>query len=154
MSTVVPTTSTTTTRERILDAALELFIARGVAGTTVSDIERAVGLAAGTGSFYRHFHTKDELVLPAFERGVTQALFELETIRDVDVAIDDPRERAVHHCRAVLDEARHFHPLWVLAQCEHRNFPELQRTLVDALGLRDQGLVTNEIGRPSSSSVR
>ena len=71
----------TPTCERILDAALDLFIERGVAGTTVSDIERAVGLAAGTGSFYRHFGSKNELVVPAFRRGVTEMITRLDAAR-------------------------------------------------------------------------
>jgi AcrR family transcriptional regulator len=43
------------TRERILDVALDHFAEHGFAGTSISAIERDVGLAAGTGSFHRHF---------------------------------------------------------------------------------------------------
>ena len=55
---------TSPTRERILDAALDLFVEQGVRGTTISDIERQVGLAAGTGSFYRHFPSKEVCCAP------------------------------------------------------------------------------------------
>jgi AcrR family transcriptional regulator len=129
------------TRERILDAALELFIERGIAGTTVSDIERAVGLAAGTGSFYRHFKSKEDLVVPAFERGVTHLAQRLESERiAVTTAVDDPTERDVRDFRALLGEMRQFHPLWVLLFSERDEFPELQEVFVDALGMREWGL--------------
>jgi AcrR family transcriptional regulator len=130
----------TPTRERILDAALELFIERGVAGTTVSDIERAVGLAAGTGSFYRHFKSKEELVVPAFQRGVTRMLMQLETARAADIAVDDPHERASRDYHAMLGEMRAFHPLWLLMLSEREQFPELQDVFIDGLGMREWDL--------------
>lgn len=51
------------TRQRIMDAALELFGSRGFAGTSVVEVERAAGLTGGTGALYRHFRSKDELLL-------------------------------------------------------------------------------------------
>ena len=134
----------TPTRERILDAALVLFIEKGVAGTTVSDIERAVGLAAGTGSFYRHNKSKEELVVPAFQRGVTRVFTELETARVADTAVEDPHERAVRDYRAMLGEMRVFHPLWLLMLSERDQFPELQDVFIDALGMRQWDLHWNQ----------
>jgi len=137
-----PVTNTkTSTRERILDAALQLFVERGIAGTTVSDIERAVGLAAGTGSFYRHFRSKEELVVPAFERGVRRLLAQFERERAALIAsTDDPVERNRRDFRTLLDETRHFHPMWVLMFSERDQFPELQEVFVDAVGMREWGL--------------
>ena len=54
------------TRDRIEQAAVRLFVEKGVAETTVKDIARAVGLSEG--ALYRHFESKDELVWKAFER--------------------------------------------------------------------------------------
>lgn len=56
------------TRERIIEAALRLFVERGVAGTPVTAIEAESGLASGSGSFYRHFKDKNELLLAVIER--------------------------------------------------------------------------------------
>src|SRR5262245_58393730 len=50
-----------TTRDRILAAALDLFIADGVEGTSVADICRAAGVS--NGSFFHHFPSKEELAL-------------------------------------------------------------------------------------------
>ena len=54
------------TRGRIEQAALQLFVEKGVAETTIKDIARAVGLSEG--ALYRHFESKDELVWKTFER--------------------------------------------------------------------------------------
>ena len=56
----------TDTRERLERAAIELFVARGVAETSVRDIARAVDISEG--ALYRHFASKEELVWKAFER--------------------------------------------------------------------------------------
>lgn len=64
------------TRERILDAAFDLFAEVGFAGTRISQIEERAGLAAGTGSFYRHFTSKNDLLPAAVERAVSQAVAE------------------------------------------------------------------------------
>ncbi|WP_043457723.1 TetR/AcrR family transcriptional regulator [Gordonia polyisoprenivorans] len=56
-----------TTRQRIITAALRLFGERGYAATTVAQIEGAAGLSAGSGSLYRHFRSKDQLLSVAVE---------------------------------------------------------------------------------------
>jgi AcrR family transcriptional regulator len=62
-----------TTRDRLLDAALEAFASRGVEGTPITDLEHAAGLAAGSGGFYRYFKTKDELLEAVVRREVERA---------------------------------------------------------------------------------
>jgi len=47
-------------RARLLDAALALFESRGFDGVAVPEIARAAGVATGT--IYRYFKTKEELV--------------------------------------------------------------------------------------------
>jgi AcrR family transcriptional regulator len=54
------------TRDRIEQAAIRLFVEKGVAETTVRDIAGAVGLSEG--ALYRHFDSKEELVWKTFER--------------------------------------------------------------------------------------
>src|SRR6266850_7383110 len=44
------------TRERLLDAALDVFLARGYDGATTTEMARAADL--GTGTFYCHFRDK------------------------------------------------------------------------------------------------
>lgn len=61
------------TRERILDTALAQFVARGVDGVTVTDLEQGAGLSAGSGSFYRHFRSKDDVLAAVVDREVERA---------------------------------------------------------------------------------
>ena len=53
------------TREKILDAAVELFLGRGYADTTLTLVAEAAGVSLQT--VMRYFATKDELMLAAAE---------------------------------------------------------------------------------------
>ena len=57
-------------RQRILDAAYDLFSRRGIRGVGVDELMQQAGVAKAT--FYRHFPSKDDLVL-AFLRQREQA---------------------------------------------------------------------------------
>lgn len=50
------------TRDRVIAAAAGLFADRGYSGTTIEQIEAASGLSPGSGSLYRHFRSKRELL--------------------------------------------------------------------------------------------
>ncbi len=56
------------TREVLIDAALRLFASEGYRGTTIRKIEEAAGLTPGAGGLYRHFRSKEELLLAAVDR--------------------------------------------------------------------------------------
>jgi AcrR family transcriptional regulator len=60
------------TRERILDAALELFRTQGYAATTMRQIAEAAGVAVGNAYYY--FASKDQLILAFYERNHTDHL--------------------------------------------------------------------------------
>jgi AcrR family transcriptional regulator len=49
-------------RDRLLGEALTLFAAKGYGATSVADIQRASGLAPGSGALYKHFASKRELL--------------------------------------------------------------------------------------------
>lgn len=53
-------------RDRILDAALEVFAAEGFAGATIDAIGRAAGFTKG--AVYSNFESKDELFLALLDR--------------------------------------------------------------------------------------
>lgn len=56
-------------RDRITDAAAELFLHRGYAQTTLRDIAAAAGIKAG--SIYYHFDSKEALLLDVLQRGIS-----------------------------------------------------------------------------------
>src|SRR4051812_40543251 len=60
------------TRERIMAVALDLFAERGVQGTPVTAIEAAAGLSPGSGSFYRHFRDRAELLTAVVEQEIAR----------------------------------------------------------------------------------
>lgn len=62
------TADTTSTAERILDAALELFADQGFDRTSVGDIEEAAGLSRRSGGFYRHFDSKRDVLEAVIDR--------------------------------------------------------------------------------------
>lgn len=58
-------------RQELLEAALKLFIERGVSEPTVADVTSAAGAAKGT--FYRYFESKEDLIA-ALEEDYTERL--------------------------------------------------------------------------------
>src|SRR5215472_14779121 len=60
------TTPPTSARERVLSAAYELFSRRGIRAVGTDEVIERAGVARAT--LYRHFATKDELVLAVLQR--------------------------------------------------------------------------------------
>ncbi|MDB5924847.1 MAG: TetR family transcriptional regulator, partial [Betaproteobacteria bacterium] len=58
-------------RERILDAAAQLFRERGFEGIGVADLMKAAGLTHG--GFYGHFASKEDLMAQACARASTRS---------------------------------------------------------------------------------
>ena len=59
------------TRQRILDAAIELFRTRGFDATTTRDLAAAAGIAAGT--VFNYFSTKEVIIAALAEQGLAKA---------------------------------------------------------------------------------
>ena len=108
------------TRERLLDAALDLFTEQGFEGTTITEVERRVGLTPGTGSFYRHFRSKDELLEAAVDREVEQVM----------AAIPEDREEGL---AGALRDIRRFDRLLRLALVDGDRVPQVREALATAL---------------------
>lgn len=67
------------TRERLMDAALEIFAEKGVLAATVEEICERAGYTRG--AFYSNFDSKDDLCVAAFRR------FVAETEESVEAAV-------------------------------------------------------------------
>ena len=72
-------TPSVSTRERLVTEAMRLFSAKGFEATSVSQIEAAAGLAAGSGALYRHFKSKDALL----DAGIDRQLDRRHAMRDI-----------------------------------------------------------------------
>jgi AcrR family transcriptional regulator len=123
----------TDTRERILDAALDLFAEEGFQGTTISAVERRVGLTAGTGSFYRHFPSKEALLHAAVDREVARCMTDISTARQSLPALDDPLEQRVAMLEIALRDLRRFDRLFRLMLTDGDRVPELRDAITTAL---------------------
>lgn len=62
-------------REQIMQVAMALFIEQGFHGTSVQMIANQVGMA--TGSLYRYFQGKDELIRAIYRKAVEEMLLKL-----------------------------------------------------------------------------
>ncbi|WP_019926672.1 TetR/AcrR family transcriptional regulator [Nocardia sp. BMG111209] len=133
------------TRERILEAAMEVFAEVGFSGATISEVERRVGLAVGTGSLYRHFPSKQALLDAAVEREVASLRAEMAQARAAVAEVADPLERRRLGYEQSLHDFRRFDRLFRLMLTEGERVPELrqaiwaavQRDVPGALGDRD-----------------
>lgn len=60
------------TRDRIKEAALKLFVADGYQKTSIARIETEAGLAPRAGAFYRHFASKEELLADLAKSSISE----------------------------------------------------------------------------------
>lgn len=76
------------TRERLVTEAMRLFSDKGFEATSVSQIEAAAGLAAGSGALYRHFKSKDALLSAGIDRQLDRRAA-MADIRALFAGLDD-----------------------------------------------------------------
>ena len=86
-------------RDQILDAALEVFVARGYLGTTMETIGDAVGMRAP--SLYKHVRSKQELLVELMSRSIT------EVHRALDAAIASTEDPVLRLRRAMEAHVRY-----------------------------------------------
>lgn len=139
-------------RERILDSAYELFSRRGVRAVGIEEVIARAAVAKAT--LYRHFPSKDELVLAFLRRREavwTHGWVEAEarkrgaTSEDALLAIFDLFDEWFHRhdfegcsfVNVMLETASLEHPVG-RASAEHlENIRTVLRTLATEAGLRD-----------------
>ncbi|WP_419999425.1 TetR/AcrR family transcriptional regulator [Streptomyces boninensis] len=138
-------------RERILDTAYELFSHRGIRGVGVDEVIMKSGVAKAT--LYRHFATKDDLVLAFLDRRE-----QLWTRDMVEAGARGRAERPEEQLLAIFDifdewfqrddfDACKFtsvllemgaeHPLGQASIRHLQNLRRLVRTMAEEAGLRD-----------------
>jgi AcrR family transcriptional regulator len=115
-------------RERILDAATELFATRGYAGAGVDRLAERSGIAKT--AIYYHFGNKEGLLAAVLERTATQWI---EGIQQAALQAGDPLERldrALAGMRAMLEERPWIYKLFQILALEVADQkPEIRATL-------------------------
>lgn len=99
-------------RRRIIDAAVEVFAAKGFFGARVAEIAEAAGVADGT--IYLYFRSKDEMLISLFEEKMGEINRRFVTLLS---QFDDPAEKlrqyVVEHLALVAEQPRLMHVLTV-----------------------------------------
>src|SRR3954452_24661900 len=108
---------------------MDVFAEQGFRGTTISEVERRVGLAAGTGSLYRHFPSKEALLRAAVEREVVTLRQEMADARAVLPDATDPEGRREQRYAQILKDLRRFDRLLRLMLNEGDRAPELRQAI-------------------------
>jgi AcrR family transcriptional regulator len=124
--------STTPTRERIVDEAMRLFSQHGYAATSIAKIEAAAGLTAGAGGLYHHFASKEAVLAAGIERQLAR-LGALREIRTVLGSLGDLKAELTLTARYVLAELDSESELLRILASDARNRPQLLTTAVEQL---------------------
>ena len=93
-------TAEQTGRRRVLDAAAELFVTQGYAGTTIRQIAAATGIKAG--SIYHHFDSKEALFVAVLNDGIIVMLDAFDSTNSRLTDTDSSTAQVLAHVRAHL----------------------------------------------------
>jgi len=163
-------------RERIVEAAAELFYAQGLRAVSAEKIIAQVGITKVT--FYRHFPTKDDLIVAYLER---RAQWERDAIAQARQAADDvpdafriiaeaigaescrPGFRGCPFINAAAEYADPDHPVRRAVDVHRRWFRQTIQDLLDEINvpnsaqaadqlvmLRDGAMVSGYLSDPST----
>ncbi len=102
-------------RDRIIDAAVDVFADKGFRAARISDIARAAGVADGT--IYLYFDNKDELLITIFEEKMGELLIRL---RQALAGGGSPTERMRRYARFHFEQLRSYPALAQVLQVELR----------------------------------
>jgi AcrR family transcriptional regulator len=92
----------TATRERIEETAMALFVEKGVTETTIRDIAQGAGVAEG--ALYRHYPSKDELILDLFQRHYALFAARLDRLQAAHLHTREKLAAMIEECCRIFDE--------------------------------------------------
>ena len=127
-------------RERLVDAAFELFDERGFDDTTVDDIAARAGV--GRTTFFRHYGSKEAVIFPAHDDLLGRIADRLESSAPAtrDLAVVEAARIVLRHYVAEGDRARRRYRLITevpaLRDREMAGLRHYQRLFAGALGAR------------------
>lgn len=129
------------TRERLIDAAVQVFAEKGVLGASVEEICELAGFTRG--AFYSNFESKDALCLAAVEHDVDRNLVATrEAIAALPDAVDVPLDELLEAGLSVFLRAERSDRRSILAGAELQlyaarsdSFRRDYRALVDRVSL-------------------
>ena len=141
------------TRERILDVAWDLFLRQGFAGTTVTQIEAAADLSPGSGSFYRHFRSKQDVLQAVVDREVGRIDADRQLGPDPADVGGDVRVALALELRQRLENLRRLQPLMLLVAREREHLGASADNLGELLVARNLKLRSERLARWMDAGV-
>jgi AcrR family transcriptional regulator len=123
-----------------MDVAWSLFLAQGFAGTTVTQIEAGAALAAGSGSFYRHFRSKQDVLCALVDREVERLDADRTFGPDPTEVADDARVALALEFQRRLGSLRRMQPLMALVRREREHLGPSREHLYELLVTRNLGV--------------
>lgn len=138
-------------RERLCDAAAQIFVEKGEQGFTLRELASKLGVSAMTP--YRYFHDKDEILAAVRARAFLQFA---QTLEAAYATGTDPQSRAEATGRAYVNFALQnpgtYKLMFAMDQPEQGTYPELEKaadrarlTLTRHIGpLVDAGLLSGD----------
>ena len=126
------------TRERLLDAAIDLFIKVGIDATSIEDVAEAAGYSRG--AFYSNFESKDDLVCAALQRDIDQSHDELGALFDQPIPTAE-RLRLVRQYYVALSSDEAGCMLWMAMQLYALRNPAAQPRIAELLRLDRERVV-------------
>lgn len=126
------------TRQRLIDACLELVVERGFDAASVGAIESRAGLAPRSGALYQYFDSKLAVLRAGLEHHLA-AVEEVELDVDVGVAGDENlRDEVAGVARWLLDELHRERMITHVMEREGDRLPELRDRMRE--GITERGL--------------
>ncbi|MFB6346578.1 MAG: TetR/AcrR family transcriptional regulator [bacterium] len=122
-------TETESTREKIMDAALDLFTQTGFDRTTIGDIEEAAGLSPRSGAFYRHFDSKRDLLEVVLDRQI-EDIEEMRNTLDM-MPLGDFEAEVRFFVKWGLQLIKQGHRIYLTLIPLKQEFPELMQRFYD-----------------------
>lgn len=99
------------TRERIVEAAIGLYIDQGISGTTMRQIGQRADVAPGT--LRNHFQSRDSLDSAMVERLQAEAPLPELSLFDGATSIEDRLRRLIRVTGTFLDQAARLYRMWL-----------------------------------------
>jgi AcrR family transcriptional regulator len=133
-STVTKSSARIGRRQAILDAATRLFSSRGYADTGIDDIGEAVGITGP--AVYRHFASKQELLVAVLERAVVHAESIAPGVRSKAGSPEDTLRRVIDELVTACIEDRALTAIYWqqsanLPEGPRRELERAQREMID-----------------------
>lgn len=142
------------TREKLKFQAMELFATQGFSSTTVGAIEKAAGLTARSGGFYRHFPSKMSVLEAIVDEAEVEILEDFQ--HNLFLALGNVKQELLTIGRMILHIGEKYRPLRILLRAEVGTLPELREKMkVVNTRLADQHLfpwISSNIKNTSFSS--